>query len=66
MYRKENNKLIAEFMGLTKSGTMMTVDGSNMYNSREEEAYIYHGAKYGVDGLRYKYSWDWLCQWLRR
>jgi hypothetical protein len=58
---KNDNILIAEFMGLEKAPeTVTVVNGANMRESWQEVGYLIDGCSYSASGLQYKYNWKWL------
>lgn len=59
METTENNKLIAEFMGLE---TTLTHKGTKEYYQREYNS----GTWYEEHELRYQDSWDWLMPVVQR
>jgi hypothetical protein len=57
----ENNKLIAEFMGMEcvhdYKSSVIDVDGKQR---RYDKAYQWHSSYYNEEGLKYHKEWDWL------
>tara|TARA_Y100000004_G_scaffold163617_1_gene193121 strand:+ start:403 stop:876 length:474 start_codon:yes stop_codon:yes gene_type:complete len=53
----ENNKLIAEFMGLPLVPCSIGTENGIVYEGYQHPK---GGTPFTADGLQYKYSWDWL------
>ena len=57
MERTNNNKLIAEFMGLPLVPCSIGTENGIVYEGYQHPK---GGMPFTADGLQYKYSWDWL------
>lgn len=62
MTRAEEKELIAQFMGLEKTGDALVVDGKTMRGAHYEPGYKWRDVPYVVSGLPYNTSWDCLME----
>ena len=64
----ENNKLIAEFMGLKPHGNYFEIEDETLMEitSIEKGEVTSLGYIFEVDGLKYHTSWDWLMSVIKK